>query len=598
MWKGEKASPLRPETPLFHYLGLHYLDRKQPTIPMRITQFLLLLLSRCVPLTKSSNSNPLPVNDINILVVTDVHAWVASRKRHEPQWDADYGHVLSFYERLHNEWKDQNLFFVMNGDFMDGTGLSTYPPSHLTPILKEMPWDALNIGNHELYTNATIEHITEGGFAEYWGTKYVTSNVLRADDGKALGPLGGARHLVLHGPTAKVLLFGFLYDMTDSSPLVIVEPVEQVVEQKWFTAALSGDYHAIVCLVHMDVKDPLVSVILKKIRSVVGDAMPVQFLSGHSHIRAFDQVDQHSTSFEAGHYLDTIGFVSFDKNGTNFQHVYIEANVDALQSIIGVDDIMTENGTKVQSMIHAAQEEMGLLDTIGCSPEHFQFDIELSHPQSLWRVFMDQVINGFYFGGSKKSIYIQSSGSFRYDLYQGQVNQDDILSVNPFNDTIFRVSKDLKGSQIIHVLGGRINSLEDSLPWLPNLPAYICSMDVIDPDGTYELFTAEANLPFFMQRVENVTGTLVYPESQNMGTADLWIDFVSQKWRNERNCQPNTNVALIVAMGVAFALVVIVVIAIAQRRRALAGYDMATVTTGQGTANEVNDDDDYTDELI
>jgi 2',3'-cyclic-nucleotide 2'-phosphodiesterase (5'-nucleotidase family) len=562
---------------------------------MRAIQFLLLLLSWCVPLTNSSNINiQLPLNDINILVVTDVHAWVASRKRHEPQWNADYGHVLSFYERLQKEWEDQNLFFVMNGDFIDGTGLSTYPPSH---FLKKMPWDALNIGNHELYTNATIEHIIQGGFAEYWGTKYVTSNVLRADDGKALGPLGGARHLVLHGPSAKVLVFGFLYDMTDSSPLVIVEPVEQVVEQKWFTAALTGDYHAIVCLVHMDVKDPLVSVILRKIRSVVGDAIPVQFISGHSHIRAFDQVDQRSTSFEAGHYLDTIGFVSFDKNGTNFQHIFIEANVDALQSIIGVDDIMTENGTMVQNMIHAAQEEMGLLDTIGCSPDHFQFDVELSNPQSLWRVFMDNVINGFYFDGSKKSIYIQSSGSFRYDLYQGQVNQDDILSVNPFNDTIFRVSNDLKGTQIIHVLGGRINSLEDSLPWLPSLPAYICSMDVIDPDGTYELFTAEANLLHFIQRVENITGKLVYPESQHIGTADLWIDFVSQKWRNERNCQPNTNIILIVGIGLAFSTVVIAVtVFVVRRRRTLAGYDIATVATGQCSANEINDD--YTDELI
>ena len=283
-----------------------------------------------------------------------------------------------------------------------------------------------------------------------------------------------------------------------------MEPVEQVVEQNWFTSALNGDYQAIVCLVHMDVKDPLVSVILKKIRSIVGDAMPVQFITGHSHIRAFDQVDQHATSFEAGHYLDTIGFVSFDENGTNFQHVFIEANVDALQTIIGVDDIMTENGTEVQNMIHKAQQEMGLLDTIGCSPDHFQFDVDLSHPQSLWRVFMDKVITGYFFDGSKKSIYIQSSGSFRYDLYQGQVNLDDIKSVNPFNDTIFRVSNDLKGSQIIKVLGGRINSLEDSLPWLPNLPAYICSMDVIDPNETYELFTADTNLAYFMERVENV----------------------------------------------------------------------------------------------
>ena len=94
------------------------------------------------------------------------------------------------------------------------------------------------------------------------------------------------------------------------------------------------------------------------------------------------------------------------------------------------------------------------------------------------------------------------------------------------------------------------------------------------------------------------TGKPVYPESQHIATADLWIDFVSQNWRSERGCQPKANIAFIVGMGLAFAGVVIAVVLIVQRRRALAGYDMATVTTGQGSANEVNDDDDYTDELI
>lgn len=41
----------------------------------------------------------------------------------------------------------------MNGDFMDGTGISTIPPTELVPILQCMPFDAINAGNHELYHN-------------------------------------------------------------------------------------------------------------------------------------------------------------------------------------------------------------------------------------------------------------------------------------------------------------------------------------------------------------------------------------------------------------------------------------------------------------
>jgi len=100
----------------------------------------------------------LPFGDINVLAVTDVHAWVAGHAPHEPRYDADYGDILSFYERVKyaSQSKGKDLFFVMNGDFVDGTGLSSIPPDKLTPILMKMPWSAVNIGNHELYHNGKL----------------------------------------------------------------------------------------------------------------------------------------------------------------------------------------------------------------------------------------------------------------------------------------------------------------------------------------------------------------------------------------------------------------------------------------------------------
>lgn len=113
-------------------------------------------------LTQLPRSNvSLPLGDINVVVVTDVHSWVAGHARHGEPFDADYGDVLSFFRRLqaHPTFVSENrdLFFVMNGDFVDGTGLSTVPPTYLTPILRQMPWDAVNIGNHELYHNGECD---------------------------------------------------------------------------------------------------------------------------------------------------------------------------------------------------------------------------------------------------------------------------------------------------------------------------------------------------------------------------------------------------------------------------------------------------------
>mmetsp|Transcript_5439 Transcript_5439/g.8930 ORF Transcript_5439/g.8930 Transcript_5439/m.8930 type:complete len:560 (-) Transcript_5439:2908-4587(-) len=553
----------------------------------------LLLLSF---LSITGASINLPVNDINIVVVTDVHSWVAGHKRHEPQWDADYGHVLSFYEQLKKEWYDQNLLFLMNGDFTDGTGLSAYPPSDLTNILIKMPWDALNVGNHELYRNSTIENIIHGGFSDYWGSKYVTSNVLRADNSKPQQHeeqlLGGSKYLIWNGPSANVLIFGFLYDMIGNAALATVIPVEQVIEQAWFTDVLlssTAKYDAIVCMVHMDFEDSLISVLLQKIRSTIGAEMPVQFISGHTHIRAYTEVDNCSTSFEAGHYLDTVGFVSFDKKGKHFQHVFIEANVEELQSVAGVDDLMTENGRQLQHMIRQTQEEMGLLQRLGCSPDHYFVESALSHPQSLWKLFMDKVINGFYFDGSSTSVLAMGNGGFRYDLFAGNVTLDDIVSVSPFNDTILKVTSSLKGSDLLEVFGGGLN----------NSPNYICSArtDAIDPDETYELYTIDFDLAYFVERVQSVTQQQVKPVAQNMAITKLWVDFVSNEWQEESHCgataAPVSPVLLvIVGLAVAVVLLLVVVVVVATRRRAVQGYDVATEVQVGSTSEDLDDDNE------
>jgi len=96
----------------------------------------------------SSHVTSLPLGDVNVVVVTDVHSWVAGHNPdHEPYLNADYGTVLSFYETLQRTASSmgKDVFFVNNGDFLHGTGLSLQP-DRLTPILERMPFSALNFG--------------------------------------------------------------------------------------------------------------------------------------------------------------------------------------------------------------------------------------------------------------------------------------------------------------------------------------------------------------------------------------------------------------------------------------------------------------------
>ena len=119
---------------------------------------LLLLLGRSTDTMVASQPQPaLPVGDISVLVVTDTHSWVGGHGDKEAPLDADYGDVVSFFRQLQSSMPNRDLFFVMNGDWIDGTGLAIDgDPSYLVPILEKMPWDAVNVGNHELYSKVSL----------------------------------------------------------------------------------------------------------------------------------------------------------------------------------------------------------------------------------------------------------------------------------------------------------------------------------------------------------------------------------------------------------------------------------------------------------
>jgi hypothetical protein len=52
----------------------------------------------------------LPLGAINVVVLTDVHSWIAGHGSHEPVDNADYGDVLSFYERLQQQAPEKDSF--------------------------------------------------------------------------------------------------------------------------------------------------------------------------------------------------------------------------------------------------------------------------------------------------------------------------------------------------------------------------------------------------------------------------------------------------------------------------------------------------------
>ena len=489
----------------------------------------------------------LSLGPINVMVLTDVHSWVAGHLPHEPEFDADYGDVLSFYERLKSKCvqEQKDLFFVMNGDFIDGTGLSTNPPQYLTPILRNMPWDAINIGNHELYKNSTIEFISkDGGFVDFWEGRYLTSNVLN-ESGNPIGE----RYRFLHAPFTNktILTFGFLYDFQNNCPITTIESVSEIVNSDWFTnVLLDGNFDAIMVLAHMGYDDPLVDILLDRIRLLCGSNMPVQFITGHTHIRANRQIDTYSSSFEAGRYLDTIGLVSFptkiisdnalpsstttsDQLPLEFRHTFINTTVNTMKTLLGVETLKTENGLKLTNLIRNTQDQLGLLRVLGCAPMTFELDNTIDESNSLWGLYLNEVIPDQLFEsyGNEKNIYIQGEGAFRYNLFQGNVSVTDLISASPYNDTVYLLDNTVDGNHILNAFGD-LNGMNDNNPY-----SYLrfAGVQNFSADDTYRVFVAEFDLFRVKSRLETISERIFVPEKLNdITTGILWEGYINRTW--------------------------------------------------------------------
>lgn len=495
------------------------------------------LVAALLLLTLSARAEvKLPFGDINVVVVTDVHSFVAGHSKHDdhqPVQNANYGHVLSFVERLKELAPEKDVWFVMNGDFVDGTGISS-KVSALTPILERMPWDALTAGDHEMSEDSTIELITQpGGFVQWFGSKYVTSNIVVTSTGEPLG----RRYKLLKGKSSTTLVLGFLFEMDYGSTLKMVQPVAAVIRQDWFQELANESFDAVLVLAHMDLHDPLVDTILAGIRQIKGKTMPVQFITGHTHHRGYSVIDDLSTSFEAGRFLDTVGFVSFPKEGNidgKFQHEFLDANTDVLADTLGipVESLLTTKGDLLIEFIERTRSRLGLNEVLGCSPAHFLLNISLRDHYSLWGLYKDEVLPTQFLTDSKNKVVIQNKAtSLRYDLYKGDITLDDLYIVSPSNESFYLVAQNLPSAAILE-LNATLNSDKAVTTNLPLLPEYIL-IGVVEDGKAYDLYAVGIDLLPVQEQLQTQLADIdITPFKTNIGVTQLWHDFFIANWPN------------------------------------------------------------------
>jgi 2',3'-cyclic-nucleotide 2'-phosphodiesterase (5'-nucleotidase family) len=476
------------------------------------------------------------------MFLKDVHSWVGGHA-HNSEWNADYGDILSFYKHLKADCdrNKRDLWFVNNGDFMHGTGLAMEGnATELIGVLKQMPFDAMTLGNHEAYESAVVKQMNNTLIPDMQD-RYLTSNTLLTETWKPLG----SRYKLLKGRNT-VLVFGFMYNLHDPSQLLTVEHVEDVVQQEWFTQALEEEtFDAIMVLAHMDVEDPLVKVILTAIRSKLGKDMPVQFITGHTHVKAEVKVDLFSHSMEAGFNLETLGFVSFPTQTTAqalekkkdahalFRHEFLEANIGALSKAAGVEKLRTDAGKALSKYIKDLQQSLALLTIEGCPPRDYYRNRTMFQGDSIWKLYMEEVIPKQFTKGDPSKIVMVSSNSFRYDV-KGSDNGmtlDDVVAIVPFHEPMVYI-----GEVPVWTLR-KMNSSLNTLSMHSMLPEWMLIGD-LEALGTtnqenYKLYTTGYNQHTIVSELKRLyvhESTLKQKKTGDYDTM-IWLSYVQQHWK-------------------------------------------------------------------
>eukprot|EP00908_Phaeocystis_cordata_P020852 Transcript_32515.p1 GENE.Transcript_32515~~Transcript_32515.p1 ORF type:complete len:438 (-),score=120.15 Transcript_32515:135-1448(-) len=297
----------------------------------------------------------------------------------------------------------------------------------------------------------------------------------------------------------------------------------------------------------MHYEDPLVDVLHAAARAVVGETKPIFFVTGHSHLRAYRALDAHAAAFEAGHYLDTVGFASFalspSSSSSSFAHLQIEANQAAMAAAAGLDDVtslLTAAGAALQDEIKAVATNLGLDELLGCSPRTYHVEAPLGSAESLWRLHMEVTAQAAL-GGNASRLLVQSTGSLRYDLFAGRVTPNDVWTMCPFADQYWRVAAAVGGDDMRAVLAALAAQAPDAAAPSGGLPRYVATATPLSGE-TYELWTVDFNLGRVQSVYEAQTGEAATPVRMLDGSTNtqMWLSWVPGAWRcGNASCTPD-----------------------------------------------------------
>eukprot|EP00128_Syssomonas_multiformis_P005297 Colp12_sorted_trinity150504_noHs@5837 len=384
-----------------------------------------------------------PAKTVRLLHTTDIHGWIAGH-RHIARLNADFGDFKSLIDHMSTNSKETQAydFLLMDtGDLVEGTGLSDATPIHgqyILNVIAELPYDAMTVGNHDLGNPDTIGLIQTDLVATF-GEKYITSNTFLRETGK---PLGGSQYRFFTTPLGvKVLVFGFIFNFAEAAKVVSITNVEDSLKEEYFTEAMKLDADVVFAIMHAAPDQEECKMIYQALRASKPNT-PLILLTGHSHIVDFRQFDDQAYAFESGHYFQQFGLIEFQILGDGtlklVNHTAVETQLKNFYELglKAPDTFPTEDGEELTALIKKQEASLNLDTVVACAPTSFSRRASLNKPYSFYNLYLNTMVPKFLFAGRQGNtpLIFSSVGFLRDDLYNGTVVEDDIFSIDPFND--------------------------------------------------------------------------------------------------------------------------------------------------------------------
>ncbi|KAJ7097726.1 Metallo-dependent phosphatase-like protein [Mycena belliarum] len=424
-------------------------------------------------------SRPLTWGSVNILHTTDSHGWLLGHQKAsfpEPNYSGDFGDFASFVTHMKELAikKDVDLLLVDSGDLHDGTGLSDGFPSggvdaHASnEFFKQLPYDVLAIGNHELYIyNNTLD--MHQNFAPRFNGRYLSSNANITVDGISK-PVGSQFAKFKTRKGREVTALGVLFNFKGNDKNTTVQPVEAMVKEAWFADAIKDEPDLFLLAGHMPVSRDKWPLVFNAIRTL-HPTTPILILGGHTHIRDCLQLDGRSMSLESGRYMETVGWMSADlpapkghghrHNGEDhgsghgpgthtknitFTRRYLDPNRVTFEYHTGRGKFSFDTlwGRSITTGLKQLAKTFDLSFEFGTAPHDFTIN-QAPYPSnnsvlSVMAAALPVALTVNNTRASIPSIMITNSGSLRFDIYAGPFTKNDQFTASPFADSFLYIS--------------------------------------------------------------------------------------------------------------------------------------------------------------